>query len=77
MPDGPEIGGGTRKSKEIVMADKWWFNSRTSEVEHGPQSLSVDRLGPFDTREEAERAPQKLQENAQRWAAEDAAADQD
>ncbi|MET0590486.1 MAG: SPOR domain-containing protein [Naasia sp.] len=59
------------------MADKWWYNSRTNEVEQGPQSLGVDRLGPFDTREDAQRAPEKLQENARRWAAEDAAADED
>lgn len=57
------------------MSDKWWYNERTREVEQGPQSLSVDRLGPFDSREDAERAPQKLQENAARWAAEDAAED--
>ena len=50
---------------------KWWWNSRTGAVEQGVQSPAVDRVGPFDTREEAERAPQKLQENAQRWAAED------
>ncbi len=59
------------------MADKFWYNERTSEVEQGPQSLAVDRLGPFDTREEAARAPQKLHENAARWAAEDAAEEND
>ncbi len=58
------------------MADKWWYNERTREVEQGPQSLGVDRIGPFDSREDAERAPQKLQENAARWAAEDAQQDE-
>jgi len=57
------------------MVDKWWYNSRTEAVEQGPQSLSTDRIGPFDSREEALRAPEKLRENAARWAAEDAEED--
>jgi hypothetical protein len=55
------------------MSDKWWYNSRTGEVELGEISNKIDRVGPFDTREEAVNAPQKLRDNAQRWAAEDAA----
>jgi len=54
---------------------QFWYNSRTGEVERGMLSPSVDRVGPFPTRAEAERAPQKLQENARRWAEEDAAED--
>jgi hypothetical protein len=34
--------------------ETYWFNTRTREVEEGPQSLSVDRLGPFATRDGAE-----------------------
>lgn len=55
--------------------ETYWFNVKTGEVEVGKQSLSIDRLGPFETREEAERAPEILQERARRWAEEEAAED--
>ncbi len=54
-------------------AKKFWYNIHTGEVEFGFVSPSVDRVGPFDTHAEAERAPQKLRENSERWAAEEAA----
>ena len=34
-------------------AETYWYNTRSGEVEEGPQSLSIDRLGPFATRAEA------------------------
>ena len=58
---------------EGSMADKWWYNSRTGETELGPQSNSIDRVGPFDTQAEAAHAPEKLRQNSEKWAAEDAA----
>ncbi len=30
---------------------EYWYNERTGEVEDGPQSLAIDRIGPFATRE--------------------------
>jgi len=56
-------------------ADTYWYNTKTGEVEEGPQSLAVDRLGPFATREEAARAPEVVAERARKWAEEDAAED--
>lgn len=55
--------------------ETYWFNRRTGRVEEGPQSLAVDRLGPFATREEAERAEEIVAERAKKWAEEDAAED--
>ncbi|GAA4482750.1 SPOR domain-containing protein [Microbacterium panaciterrae] len=55
--------------------NKYWFNSSTGEVEYGLESPSIDRIGPFDSAEEAARAPQVLQERAKAWADEDAAED--
>lgn len=52
--------------------ETYWYNSRTGEVEEGPQSLSLDRLGPFATREEAARADEIVAERARKWAEEDA-----
>ncbi|GGH35238.1 SPOR domain-containing protein [Microbacterium album] len=48
--------------------EKYWFNMRTREVEHGPESPAPDRVGPFDSREEAARAPERLQDRAKAWA---------
>jgi hypothetical protein len=50
---------------------QWWYNHVTGEVEEGPQSLGSDRDGPFDTQEEASRAPEIIAERARKWAAED------
>lgn len=53
------------------LRQKFWWNSRTGEVEEGKQSLSLERVGPFDTREEALRAPELLAERAKAWAEEE------
>lgn len=53
--------------------EQFWWNSRTGEVEQGKQSLSLERVGPFDTREEALRANEILAERAKQWAEEDEA----
>lgn len=54
---------------------EWWYNNKTKQVEEGPQSLGVDRDGPFASRAEAEKAPEIIAERARRWAAEDEASD--
>jgi hypothetical protein len=55
--------------------DKYWYNLSTGEVEFGMLSASVDRVGPFDTAEEAANAPEKLRERSRAWAHDDAAED--
>ena len=54
---------------------EYWYNVHTGEVERGKQSIASELLGPFATEAEAKRAPEKLQENARKWAEEDAAED--
>lgn len=54
---------------------RFWYNMRTGAVEQGFLSPSADRVGPFDTRAEAEHALEKLRENSEKWAAEEAAED--
>ncbi|QIM16580.1 methionine aminopeptidase [Leucobacter insecticola] len=56
-------------------AETYWYNTRTGEVEDGPQSLSVDRVGPFQSREEAANAQEIIAERARQWAEEDARED--
>lgn len=53
----------------------WWYNRKTGETEFGPQSLSIDRYGPFESQEEAARAPEIIAERARRWAEEEDAED--
>lgn len=52
---------------------QFWYNLKTGEVEHGYESPSVDRAGPFATAEEASSAPQLLRERSAKWAAEEEA----
>jgi len=46
---------------------KWWFNHQTGEVEYGRKSLSMHRDGPYDSEEEARRAPEIAKERARAW----------
>lgn len=55
--------------------EKYWYNLSTGEVEFGMQSAAVDRVGPFDTSDEAAHAPEKLRERSRAWAEDDAADD--
>lgn len=54
---------------------KYWYNFQTGKVEEGFESPAIDRAGPFDTREEAENAPELLRERSRAWAEEDARED--
>ncbi len=40
----------------MAKRSSYWFNTKTREVEFGPKSLALYRIGPFDTAEEAARA---------------------
>ncbi|MDQ2660871.1 MAG: SPOR domain-containing protein [Actinomycetota bacterium] len=53
----------------------YWYNLKTGEVEQGYESPSVDRVGPFETHAEAERALEILRANSAKWAEEEAAED--
>lgn len=49
------------------MAEHYWYNLKTGEVEHGRLSPAVDRVGPFDTAEEAARAPELIEQRTKAW----------
>ncbi|MFT3799127.1 SPOR domain-containing protein [Microbacterium sp.] len=51
--------------------DKYWYNIDTGAVERGFLSPAPDRLGPFDTPEDAARAQEVVAERARAWADED------
>lgn len=53
-------------------AEQYWYNLSTGQVEFGYESPVVDRVGPFETRVEAEHALEKLRANSAKWAEDDA-----
>ncbi len=55
--------------------NKYWYNLDTAQVEFGQLSPGSVLIGPFDSSDDASRAPQLLRERARAWADEDAAED--
>ncbi|WP_439593862.1 SPOR domain-containing protein [Microbacterium sp.] len=49
-------------------SEKFWYNLTTGEVEKGFESPAIDRAGPFDTAEEAAKAPEVIRERSRAWA---------
>jgi hypothetical protein len=49
----------------------WWFCLRHNTVESDDVCPGRDRLGPYPTREAAERALETVQERNQAWDAQD------
>ncbi|WP_309071259.1 SPOR domain-containing protein [Arthrobacter sp.] len=50
---------------------QYWYNVRTHEVEEDAQSDWSQLIGPYNTRAEAERALEKVQERNRAWEAQD------
>ncbi|MGO1182162.1 MAG: SPOR domain-containing protein [Micrococcaceae bacterium] len=46
---------------------EYWFNVETHQIEDGPQSDWSKLLGPYTTREDAEKALSTVQANNERW----------
>ncbi len=55
--------------------EKFWYNLKTGQVERGFESPSVDRAGPFDTADEAARAPEVIAARSRAWAEDEARED--
>lgn len=50
------------------MADKYWYDVKTKSVVTDDNDVkAVDRLGPYASREEAEHALEKVEENNKAW----------
>jgi hypothetical protein len=61
------------RSKQINKEQEieYWFNTKTMSVEEGKQALALYRIGPFQTREEAENAFQILKSRSKTWSEEE------
>ena len=46
---------------------EWYYNTVTGEVELGPQSPMQNRLGPYATREDAEKALEIAKTRNKTW----------
>jgi len=46
---------------------RYWYNMKTGQVEQGFLSPAPDRVGPFDTHEEAEHALEKVRARNEAW----------
>lgn len=55
----------------MAKTSKYWFNTRTGQVEEGRKTLALYRIGPFATKEEAERAYEIIQKRNERLDKED------
>jgi hypothetical protein len=56
-------------------AEHWWFNMKTKQAEFGRQVSSLDRIGPFETKAEAQLALEKARERSKAWTAEEESED--
>jgi hypothetical protein len=50
---------------------EYWFNTATRQVEEGHQSDWKNLMGPYPTRDAAERALETARANTERWDAQD------
>ena len=62
-----------KRSKQISEEHKteYWFNTKTMSVEVGKQALALYRIGPFETKEDAENAFEILKSRSKTWSEED------
>lgn len=51
--------------------EKYWFNTKTKQVEKGPKSTWEHRMGPYDTEAEAASALSTAADRNDDWEAED------
>lgn len=47
--------------------EKYWFNTKTNQVEKGLKSSSLNRIGPFETESEAQNAKAIIRERSEAW----------
>lgn len=52
-------------------AEQWWFNLITQKVEQGSGAPNRERLGPYASKEEAEKALERARERSEAWDAQD------
>lgn len=51
----------------MSQSNEWYYNTVTGKVELGPQSPMANRLGPYPTKEAAEKALETARERNKHW----------
>ena len=51
--------------------ERYWFNTKTKQVEFGLKSSSLDRIGPFETEREAANAEKTVRQRSKAWLEQD------
>jgi hypothetical protein len=57
--------------EQSASTEKYWYNTKTKQVEKGPQSTWEHRMGPYDTEAEARAALDRAASRSAEWDAED------
>jgi hypothetical protein len=60
----------SRSGKDGRMSDdneQWWFCLKHQTVEHGDSCANSERMGPYASREEAERSLSQAAERTEQW----------
>jgi hypothetical protein len=62
-----------KRSQQISDEQKteYWFNTKTMSVEVSKQALALYRIGPFETRADAENAFEILKSRSKTWSDEE------
>lgn len=62
-----------KRSQQISDEQKteYWLNTKTMSVEVGKQALALYRIGPFETRADAENAFEILKSRSKTWSEEE------
>lgn len=56
---------------DTPQSEQYWYNTKTSQVEKGPQSSWENRMGPYDTEAEAQAALDTAASRSASWDRED------
>lgn len=61
----------SKKSNSALPEESYWYNLKKDTVEFGYVAPSSDRIGPFSTFNEAEKALEIVRERSRKWQEED------
>lgn len=64
-------GAGAQDANKQGANKQYWYNPTTGEVEEGLQSPWTDRMGPYASRDDAQRALDKAAHRTEDWDEED------
>ncbi|GAA0362849.1 hypothetical protein QZH56_26265 [Streptomyces olivoreticuli] len=55
------------KKRAVGKAGEWYYCLKHGAVEEGPECRAADRMGPYETREEAAHAMETARQRNEEW----------